>query len=421
MSEDKQKKHPEGEDKASDSSPATDHAGEPLEEALKDPGYEALKKYAPLMGIGVVAVFALFVIVQWRSSSNRESQELLNQEYLQAVESSQSGDSGGLLAFAKKHGEEPLAGLALHLAAARQYSKGDFSTAAETFGRAAALFGGGEESLPLAGRAALGQGVSLIKAGRVDQGKAVLSLVAQNVDFVSSSRGEAWHHLGIQALTEGDDSGYERAKKALAADVAFDDWYETLSRRKASSELIAKASQRRKVPLAEKNLGIGMEFLAGNKKREGVVTLESGLQYEILVEGNGTSPAAVDEVEVHYHGTLVNGEVFDSSVERDEPSRFGLGGVIAGWTEGLQLMKTGGKWKFFIPSELAYKKSGRGNIGPNETLVFEVELLQVFPKPPPPQPVADANATVAPPPSIFLPESNATIVIPPALEGNGSK
>ena len=423
MSEDNEKKHSEGEDQAPDSDSVVDHAGEPLEEALKDPRLEALKKYASTMGFLVVAVFAVFLFAQWREGSKQESQDQLNTEYLEAVESSESGDPGGLLTFADKHKEAPLAGPALYLAAAQQYAKDDFATAAETYGRAAALFAEDEENpLPLAGRAALGQGISLIKADKVKQGKAILLQVAQNTALVPSSRGEAWHHLGIQALTEGDDAGYEQAEKALADDKTFANWSDTLTRSKSSSDFIAKATQRRKLTQAEKNLALGVEFLAENKKRKGVVTLESGLQYEVLAEGNGTSPKAEDEVQVHYHGTLLNGEVFDSSVERKSPSRFGLGGVIAGWTEGLQLMKTGGRWKFFIPPELAYKSSGRGNIGPNETLTFEVVLLQVFPKPPAPKPVADGNGTTTPP-SVFRPDANGTIVIPPSAfppTGNGS-
>jgi FKBP-type peptidyl-prolyl cis-trans isomerase FklB len=122
----------------------------------------------------------------------------------------------------------------------------------------------------------------------------------------------------------------------------------------------------------------GDAFLAKNKGREGVTTLPSGLQYEVMKQGDGPSPAATDEVTVHYHGTLIDGTVFDSSVDRGQPATFPLNRVIKGWTEGLQLMKTGGKWKFFIPSELAYGPQRRSEkIGPNEVLVFEVELLSI--------------------------------------------
>lgn len=122
----------------------------------------------------------------------------------------------------------------------------------------------------------------------------------------------------------------------------------------------------------------GTAFQAENAQREGVVTLPSGLQYEVLVEGDGASPAATDSVVTHYHGTLIDGTVFDSSVERDQPATFPVNGVIAGWTEALQLMQVGDKWRLVIPPELAYGDRGAGaKIGPGATLVFEVELLEV--------------------------------------------
>lgn len=126
------------------------------------------------------------------------------------------------------------------------------------------------------------------------------------------------------------------------------------------------------------NLEKGQAFLAENGQKEGVTTTESGLQYEVMQEGSGASPSAEDRVTVHYHGTTIDGTVFDSSVDRGEPASFGLSQVIKGWTEGLQLMKTGAKYKFFIPSDLAYGPRGAGgDIGPNETLIFEVELISI--------------------------------------------
>lgn len=122
----------------------------------------------------------------------------------------------------------------------------------------------------------------------------------------------------------------------------------------------------------------GQDFLAENAKRAGVVTTASGLQYEVITEGTGASPSATDQVTVHYHGTLIDGTVFDSSVDRGQPATFPLNGVIPGWTEGLQFMKEGGKTKLFIPSDLAYGDQGAGElIGPGATLIFEVELIQV--------------------------------------------
>jgi FKBP-type peptidyl-prolyl cis-trans isomerase FklB len=122
----------------------------------------------------------------------------------------------------------------------------------------------------------------------------------------------------------------------------------------------------------------GEDFLAKNSKRENVVTTESGLQYEVIVEGNGTKPKLTDEVETHYHGTLIDGTVFDSSVERGESISFPVNGVIPGWTEALQLMPVGSKWKLYIPYNLAYGERGAGQmIGPYSTLVFEVELINI--------------------------------------------
>jgi len=129
---------------------------------------------------------------------------------------------------------------------------------------------------------------------------------------------------------------------------------------------------------AEGAIQAGKDFLAENAKKEGVVTLESGLQYEILTEGSGAKPAATDQVECHYHGTLTDGTVFDSSVERGEPAVFPVNGVIQGWVEALQLMPVGSKWRLAIPSDLAYGERGAGQqIGPHTTLVFEVELLSI--------------------------------------------
>jgi FKBP-type peptidyl-prolyl cis-trans isomerase FklB len=122
----------------------------------------------------------------------------------------------------------------------------------------------------------------------------------------------------------------------------------------------------------------GEKFLAENAKKSGVKVTPSGLQYEVIKEGTGPKPTAENTVKVHYHGTTIDGEVFDSSVDRGEPATFPLNGVIKGWTEGLQLMNVGSKYKFYIPSELAYGARQAGQkIGPNSTLVFEVELLEI--------------------------------------------
>ena len=126
------------------------------------------------------------------------------------------------------------------------------------------------------------------------------------------------------------------------------------------------------------NIEAGKNFLNENAQRDGVTTTESGLQYEVLKEGTGNLPKETDKVTVHYHGSLIDGTVFDSSVDRGEPATFPVNGVIPGWVEALQLMKEGAKYKLFIPSDLAYGERGAGGaIGPNATLVFEVELISI--------------------------------------------
>jgi FKBP-type peptidyl-prolyl cis-trans isomerase FklB len=129
---------------------------------------------------------------------------------------------------------------------------------------------------------------------------------------------------------------------------------------------------------AAANLKAGEDFLAANKQKPGIVALPSGLQYEVISTGGGIKPLASNDVTCHYHGTLIDGTVFDSSVKRGQPATFPLNGVIKGWTEGLQLMPSGSKWRFFIPPHLGYgDRQVSAQIGPNSTLVFEVELLDV--------------------------------------------
>lgn len=141
--------------------------------------------------------------------------------------------------------------------------------------------------------------------------------------------------------------------------------------------LIAKQTEMRKQQ-GEKNKSEGDAFLAGNKKKVGVITLPSGLQYTVIEEGTGKTPKATDTVVTNYRGTLIDGTEFDSSYKRGKPATFPVNGVIKGWTEALQLMKEGAKWKLFIPSDLAYGERGAGNsIGPNATLIFDIELISV--------------------------------------------
>ena len=141
----------------------------------------------------------------------------------------------------------------------------------------------------------------------------------------------------------------------------------------AEAKQRAKAAEMGKAAKAE-----GEKYLADNAKKDGVITTKSGLQYMVIKEGTGKSPKATDSVKCHYEGFLIDGTVFDSSIQRGEPATFPLGGVIAGWTEGLQLMKEGGKTRFFIPYNLAYGESGAaGSIPPYAALIFDVELIEV--------------------------------------------
>ncbi|MHA2219485.1 MAG: FKBP-type peptidyl-prolyl cis-trans isomerase [Candidatus Hodarchaeales archaeon] len=130
--------------------------------------------------------------------------------------------------------------------------------------------------------------------------------------------------------------------------------------------------------MSEKNKKEGEEYLAENKKKEGIITTQSGLQYKVLKKGTGKIPKSTDTVTVNYRGTLIDGTEFDSSYRRGQPASFKVNGVIRGWTEALQLMKEGAKWQLYIPSNLAYGERGAGrNIGPNSTLIFEVELISI--------------------------------------------
>ncbi|MCY7421026.1 MAG: FKBP-type peptidyl-prolyl cis-trans isomerase [Chitinophagaceae bacterium] len=139
-----------------------------------------------------------------------------------------------------------------------------------------------------------------------------------------------------------------------------------------------KLAQMRNDKAAE-NLKAGQDFLAENKTKPGVTELPSGLQYQILNEGSGPKPTATDTVKCHYHGTLIDGTIFDSSVQRGQPAKFPLNMVIKGWTEGVQLMSEGSKWRFFIPADLGYgDRQVSAQIGPNCALIFDVELLEIM-------------------------------------------
>lgn len=172
-----------------------------------------------------------------------------------------------------------------------------------------------------------------------------------------------------------------------------------------------------KKEMGEKNTSAGKKFLEENKKKEGVKTTASGLQYKVLKEGSGTSPKETDTVKVNYRGTTIDGTEFDSSYKRGEPATFPVNRVIKGWTEALQLMKPGSKYQLFIPAELAYGERGAGSdIGPNSTLLFDVELIETV-KPgesPAPKAAGAAGATVAPKPAASPATSPAPAASPSA-------
>ncbi|MGL4909059.1 MAG: FKBP-type peptidyl-prolyl cis-trans isomerase [Bacteroidales bacterium] len=160
-------------------------------------------------------------------------------------------------------------------------------------------------------------------------------------------------------------------------DVVTKNGENALMTNEESMMLLQEYFKRQHEEALAKNSKEGEAFLENNKTAAGVITTSSGLQYKIITEGKGIKPSASDEVEVHYRGTLLNGDVFDSSYERGEPIKLRLNSVIAGWTEGLQLVKEGSKVMFWIPSHLGYGESNAGTIEPNSTLIFEIELIKV--------------------------------------------
>jgi len=197
------------------------------------------------------------------------------------------------------------------------------------------------------------------------------------------------HDVLIQAIKDGLSGGKTLMTEAEAQNTL----------RQFMSELQQKQEAKMK-EAADNNKKEGDAFLAANKTKPGVVTLPSGLQYKIVKEGTGPKPAATDTVTVNYRGTLINGTEFDSSYKRGEPATFPVGGVIKGWTEALQLMPVGSKWELYIPSDLAYGARGAGaDIGPNATLVFEVELLSIKGKEEPQGAQPNASPSPAPAPT----------------------
>ena len=186
------------------------------------------------------------------------------------------------------------------------------------------------------------------------------------------SMGHNFLGSGIKSLNVEDFAkGVEAVYKQEKPEISFDE----------AKKIINEFFSNLQDEIAETNKQAGKEFLAENAKRSGVVVLPSGLQYEVLAEGKGRKPKATDKVQCHYHGTLIDGQVFDSSIQRGTPAVFGVNQVIPGWVEALQLMPEGAKWKLYIPSDLAYGAQGAGEmIPPHSTLIFEVELQKILSK-----------------------------------------
>ena len=359
--------------------------------------------------------------VSWFNSQEREDEAERSSRFIEASMEPDAAEER-FLAFAEDY-DDTLGGVAKYRAAIIQYKDKRYEDAIASFQGAITQMGDD----PLVGRASLALGVSQIKAGKVDEGKATLAGVAANQKLLPADRREAHFHLAVQAIEEENDEEFTKQKQALASDLNSSDYFARLEQLDKTRKLLAVAQS-----LPDLNREAGEKFLAENKERTEVNATDSGLQYEILSEGESDqSPLADDEVEVHYHGTLINGEVFDSSVDRGETSKFRVDGVIKGWTEALQLMTIGDKWKLFIPSDLAYGETGNNSIGPNETLIFEVELIGITPKEIPEPPLdlnlSDVNSSSAEAP-LIIPEVDVNATVPVVEEnatvpadGNGSE
>lgn len=193
------------------------------------------------------------------------------------------------------------------------------------------------------------------------------------------SMGHNFKGTGIKTLNSADfAAGVASVYDGVKPEITFDEAKRIVNEYFAKLEAEMQAEAAKQGEVNRKN---GEAFLTENAKREGIKVTESGLQYEVLESGKGDSPKASDNVEVHYTGKLIDGTVFDSSVERGVPASFGVTQVIPGWVEALQLMHEGDKWCLYIPSDLAYGPNGAGGvIGPNMTLIFDVELLRVIKK-----------------------------------------
>ena len=197
--------------------------------------------------------------------------------------------------------------------------------------------------------------------------------LTNEIDSVSYSLGV---NIGENLKTQFPDINLKNFE--LAIKDVLDNQKEPKISGADAQKVIQNYFQKQQAKASESVIEEGKKFLTENSKKDGVITLESGLQYEIIKSGEGAKPTINDQVTTHYHGTLLDGTVFDSSVERGQPATFPVSGVIKGWTEALQLMTVGSKWKLFVPYDLAYGERGAGpKIGPYTTLIFEVELISI--------------------------------------------
>lgn len=210
------------------------------------------------------------------------------------------------------------------------------------------------------------------KKNKKSKNKTEMTLKTE-VDTVSYSIGaNIAENLGNQGF---DDLNIEALAKGMEDYMAKND---LAISREEGEQVIQAFMQKKAMAAAGDNQKEGADFLEKNGKKKNIVTLESGMQYEIIEEGTGEIPTASDQVKTHYHGTLIDGTVFDSSVERGQPATFGVTQVIQGWQEALQLMPVGSKWRLYIPYDLAYGERGAGGqIGPFATLIFDIELIEI--------------------------------------------
>ena len=356
---------------------------------------EAWKKSKNTL-FGILGAIALGVaIFSYLQKSEDEEAAERSLRFLRASLEEVTAEEG-FLSFAEDY-DDVLGGVAQYRAASIQYDDGRYAEAVENFQAAAIRLKGD----PLEGRSLIGAAVSMLESEQADEGKSALSAVSENLNLLPTDRREARFLLGVQALAEENTEAFDTQRSELGKDENASAQIARLEELKKLQALLKQAKS-----LPEINLAKGADYLSKQRKRKPVKETESGLLYEVLKKGSGEKPTADDEVEVHYHGTLTDGQVFNSSKDRGEPAKFRVNQVISGWTEALQLMNIGAKWKLYIPADLAYGESGNNAIGPNEVLTFEVELLSITPPVPEPD-LPDLNNSELIP-AIFPEDDNAS-------------